>query len=69
MGEFYMGAEKDCPKRNRCKHRDDCPYTDTFRGEYLCFDSGNANEYERQAARHRAGNEPSKKKKRRKVWR
>lgn len=29
-----------CPKADRCKHAAECVNYDTFRGEYLCFDSG-----------------------------
>lgn len=66
----YLKESKDCPKRNRCKYGDNCINIDTFRGEYLCFDSGGVNIYEEQMNRHRVGNEPSKKKKKsRKVWR
>ena len=36
-----------CPYADRCKHAEKCICYDTFRGEYLCYESKKANEYER----------------------
>jgi hypothetical protein len=35
-----------CPKSDRCIHAAECMNHDTFRGEYLCFESRALNVYE-----------------------
>lgn len=30
----------NCPKADRCRRAADCICSDTFRGEYLCFERG-----------------------------
>ena len=46
MGE--LRESQICPKRERCKHGEDCIYQDTFRGEHLCFENKKVNAYELQ---------------------
>ena len=39
-----------CPKADRCIHAAECICYDTFRGEYLCFDSRTYSNYEAKGA-------------------
>ena len=36
-----------CPKAKRCKHGAECINFDTFKGEYLCFESKLMSQYVR----------------------
>lgn len=53
-----------CPKADRCIHAAECVNFDTFRGEYLCFDSGAYSDYNKKGV----GTKPKPKKKRRRKW-
>ena len=45
---------KECPKKERCKHGDDCKYNDTFNAAYMCFERKLFNGYENmEASYHR----------------
>lgn len=60
-----MGALREsqiCPKRDRCRHDAECIHQDTFRGEYLCFDSKATNIYELERQRYMVGYQPKAKK-------
>ena len=37
--------ENYCPKAERCRHAKKCICHDTFRGEYLCFESNRYDNY------------------------
>ena len=59
-----MGALREsqiCPKRERCKHGDECMHQDTFRGECLCFERKRSDFYETQMEINRKAMEKRKK--------
>lgn len=41
-----------CPKADRCIYAAECICYDTFRGEYLCFDSGAYSDYNARKRRY-----------------
>ena len=44
-----------CPKAKRCKHSDKCINFDTFKGEYLCFESKPMHQYDRYNPKNKRG--------------
>ena len=38
----------NCPKADRCRRAPECICSDTFRGEYLCFERGRYSEFEKK---------------------
>ena len=44
-----------CPKAKRCKHSDKCINFDTFKGEYLCFESKPMYQYDRYKPKNKRG--------------
>ena len=47
---------KECPKKERCKHGDDCKYTDTFNVAYMCFERKHFNGHENMAKKYYENN-------------